>query len=381
MQYRTASCTVACLALLGLTLGGCDAGETTDTPMPMPMCQPACTAGAHVSNAACVAGRCELTCSAGYGDCDKSAANGCEVDTAQTVAHCGGCGMACSAANSTASCQSGSCRYTCSAGFADCDQNMANGCEENTGTSLRHCGGCGMGCPGTACVGGQCQLATSCAALLQARGGIPSGPYMIDPDGAGAMAPIQVYCDMTSDGGGWTLVAMMSGTSTGFYYDSQLWTTANLMNATVVDPMADMDMKNAAFSALPVTAFRYCLDTLNATSCLVDTQSAASAQAMFTGAETVKAIARTEFMRIDPQQDTVHNMQPNCNRAGYNINLPTRCRFGIIMNNENDCASADSGVGFGCRRDAIPHNVSAGAISWNGEPGMRHPTKVWIFIK
>lgn len=74
-------------------------------------------------------------------------------------------------------------------------------------------------------------------------------------------------------------------------------------------------------------------------------------------------------------------MQLNCNRAGYNINLPTRCRFGIIMNNENDCASADSAVGFGCRRDSIPHNVSAGAISWNGEPGAKHPTKGWIFIK
>ncbi len=48
---------------------------------------------------------------------------------------------------------------------------------------------------------------TSCLHILQAGGSTGDGVYSIDPDGAGGNAPVDVYCDMTADGGGWTLVA------------------------------------------------------------------------------------------------------------------------------------------------------------------------------
>ena len=47
----------------------------------------------------------------------------------------------------------------------------------------------------------QCE---DCAAILTVDPTSPDGIYAIDPDGAGGTDPFDVYCDMTTHGGGWS---------------------------------------------------------------------------------------------------------------------------------------------------------------------------------
>ncbi len=112
---------------------------------------------------------CQPTCSAGADDCDGDPSNGCETSL-QTVANCGGCGVGCSNANGTTSCGPNAlCLPVCqpksetdqTSHFGDCNDNVRDGCETDTRTTLTHCGACDTECTNehgtTSCVNGLCE--------------------------------------------------------------------------------------------------------------------------------------------------------------------------------------------------------------------------------
>lgn len=96
---------------------------------------------------------------------------------------------------------------------ATCTDAVQNGGETDIDCG-GNCPGCalGQGCASTSdCAGGVvcdgvCRLAASCSELL-AGAPLADGTYTIDPDGADdRYGAVTVVCDMTTDGGGWTLI-------------------------------------------------------------------------------------------------------------------------------------------------------------------------------
>ncbi len=115
--------------------------------------------------------RCGVNCNGGTANCDNNLANGCEVDTRTDRANCGACGTVCpNVANGTPSCVAGVCGVgSCNAGFGNCDNMAGNGCEVNLGMDIRHCNGCGMACATPA------NAAPTCIASACGLGGCNAG--------------------------------------------------------------------------------------------------------------------------------------------------------------------------------------------------------------
>ncbi|MDO9015516.1 MAG: hypothetical protein Q8S73_29765 [Deltaproteobacteria bacterium] len=146
------------------------------------------------ATASCAAGACAVAaCGSGFADCDGDAANGCEVDTRLSVAHCGACARACITANATPVCAAGLCAVaSCAPFYADCDGAPGDGCEVDTRNDLNHCGGCGRACRlsrATArCEAGQCRVAACEAGFGDCNGDEADGcetPLAADPNHCG----------------------------------------------------------------------------------------------------------------------------------------------------------------------------------------------------
>jgi hypothetical protein len=117
----------------------------------------ACPTGDNATTS-CSGGVCGLSCDEGFANCtggDQS----CESDLS-SIATCGSCGTACNPdpahAAPTCSATTG-CGFECDDGFADCDGNPSNGCEQNISSDALNCGACGTSCYGTMCTAAQCE--------------------------------------------------------------------------------------------------------------------------------------------------------------------------------------------------------------------------------
>eukprot|EP00045_Choanoeca_perplexa_P000050 m.12812 g.12812 ORF g.12812 m.12812 type:complete len:609 (+) comp10038_c0_seq1:397-2223(+) len=104
---------------------------------------------------------------------------------------------------------------------------------------------------------------------------------------------------------------------------------------------------------------------------------------------------RSKFLNdkwFTAQELATFNSQPHCNKVatgGVNHGKPTRygwngnvCRFGMFMNNENDCTSSDAAVGIGCTIAFKGERLNGGGLSpnpWSSVNVMKKDLWIWVY--
>jgi hypothetical protein len=94
-----------------------------------------------------------VTCGSGLTACD----GGCAA-LEEDPENCGACGEVCTAfAHETAVCAAKTCAEVCVTGYADCDLEVADGCEAHLTADPKNCGVCAHVCPAKdVCTAGKC---------------------------------------------------------------------------------------------------------------------------------------------------------------------------------------------------------------------------------
>ncbi len=156
------TCAMGWASCDGIARNGCEV-DTRIAQLHCGGCNINCTRPRASSS--CESGACRLgACDPGWGNCNGMPMDGCEINTTTSPNHCGACGVACTTRpNSTPTCASSACGFRCNAGFADCNRVEADGCE-STLNELSNCGMCGRACaPANAtatCAGRACAIAS-----------------------------------------------------------------------------------------------------------------------------------------------------------------------------------------------------------------------------
>lgn len=224
--------------------------------------------------------------------------------------------------------------------------------------------------------------ARSCKDILDTGNSVGDGVYWLDPDGeTGPTAPFSAYCDMTSDGGGWTLVFKIDGNKTTFSYDAALWTNQNTLNPTAVAPDTT-EAKLPGFLSMPFTELRLGITVSGTTNWKTLSYSASSLYSIFSSNTYIAtSVGRNYWKGLINGS----SLQPNCNKEGFNVAGPgASVRLGMINNQENDCNSPDSRLGFGgsgtnCGQDGSNScGNSAYCSGDNGNQNIKGFGMIWV---
>ncbi|XP_015747408.1 PREDICTED: uncharacterized skeletal organic matrix protein 5-like [Acropora digitifera] len=189
---------------------------------------------------------------------------------------------------------------------------------------------------------------------------------------------IPVYCHMGVFGcgsGGWTPVMKTDGTKRTFHYSSRFWSDRKVYN--LAGGKTGFDKQETKLPSYWETHFsKICLGMRSGstTRFVVIDRSANSLYALIAdGRYRALSLGRNKWKSlIGPQA----SLQRNCNKEGFNVvggsSRNSKARIGIIANQENDCLSCDSRIGFGTGGLHDDSNTCGNEATYSPDNGNKH---------
>ncbi|XP_028396197.1 uncharacterized protein LOC114520171 [Dendronephthya gigantea] len=199
-----------------------------------------------------------------------------------------------------------------------------------------------------------------------------------------------VYCHMDAISGcggeGWTLVMKIDGNKNDFNYSSSNWT--NKVAYEVEDGLEGLTEKQTKLASYWNTPFnKICLGmkvdnqtrwiTLNyAAKSLYNVIGDGSFKSTSVGRDAWKSLIDGSVLQNNCNEEGINYVGNNNGRTHF-----VRARIGIVANNQNDCKSCDSCIGFGtsARCDDDIRNTTCGNIAVCGQMGNKN-TPAFGFI-
>ncbi len=235
--------------------------------------------------------------------------------------------------------------------------------------------------------------AKSCLDLLTVAGAAGAKPadgvYWLDPDGAGGTAPFRARCDMTSDGGGWTLALKSLANNADWHYASALWTGTALLAAEDFATDNGKNAKYPAFQTLAVTSMRITLGAVTkvftlsaATKGKTIAQLTSQAPNTTVGTEediAGKAYTPTSYWGLNANGHEAYV----CSKLGFVYDTypdqGSLARLGFGLSQEYPCGHNGTAEGFGLLdRGSDGDNLGSGRLQWGNESNQFAPGLVWV---
>ncbi|CAB4001209.1 Hypothetical predicted protein, partial [Paramuricea clavata] len=200
------------------------------------------------------------------------------------------------------------------------------------------------------------ELFPSCKELLKKNSSLSNGTYKLRNNES--LEDYSVYCHMTEipgcGTGGWTLVMKVDGNKNEFNYSSPYWTSK--VSYAVEDGLEGLNEKQTKLASYWNTPFnKICLGMkVNGTTkwIVMNYQASSLFKMIASGHFTATTVGKNGWKSLIKDS----YLQDYCDQEGFNIVTKNKfwdykfaynnVRIGLVANNQKDCESCDSCIGF-----------------------------------